>query len=110
MVPLNCGVCLLWLGLDQWLLKVSWLGELVSVFLCVELDLFSLECSEVSSCDFWLYMGLVWLWAAHLLMFRVVFLFYWRISMVCLSLELAVFWVELGFSVGMETFAWALVY
>ena len=110
MVPLNCGVCLLWLGLDQWLLKVSWLGELVSVFLCVELDLFTMECSEVSSCDFWLYMGLVWLWAAHLLMFRVVFLFYWRISMVCLSLELAVSWEELGFSVGMETFAWAFVY
>ena len=74
------------------------------VFLWVELDLFSLECSEVSSSDFWLYMVLIWLWEAHLLMFRVVFLFYWRISMVCLSLELAVSWEELGFSVGMETF------
>ena len=76
MVPLNSGVFLLWVGLDQWLLKVSWLGELVSVFLWVELDLFSLECSEVSSSDFWLYVGLVWLWAACLLMFRVVCLFY----------------------------------
>ena len=52
MVPLNCVVCLLWLGLDQWLLKVSWLGELVSVFWCVELDLFSLKCLEVSSSEF----------------------------------------------------------
>ena len=80
------------MGLDQWLLKVSWLGELVSVFLWVELDLFSLECSEVSRSDFWLYVGLVWLWAACLLMFRVVCLFYWRIRMVCLSLEVAVSW------------------
>ena len=30
--------------------------------------------------------------------------------MVCLSLELAVSWEELGFSVGMETFGWDLVY
>ena len=32
MVPLNCGVCSLWVGLDQWLVEVSWLGELASVF------------------------------------------------------------------------------
>ena len=48
--------------------------------------------------------GLAWLWTAHLLMFRVVFLFCWRISMVCLALDLVGSWVELGFSVGMETF------
>ena len=33
----------------QWLVKVSWLGKLVSVFWWVELDFISLECSEVSS-------------------------------------------------------------
>ena len=49
-------------------------------------------------------MGLVWFLAAHLLMFRVVFLFCWRISVVCLALNLFGFWVELGFSVGMENF------
>ena len=30
--------------------------------------------------------------------------------MVCLALELAGSWVELGFSVDMEIFGWALVY
>ena len=35
------------------LVKVSWLGELASVFWWVELDLFSLECKEVSSSGFW---------------------------------------------------------
>ena len=39
----HCG------GLDRWLVKVSWLGKLVSVFWWVELDFFSLECNEVSS-------------------------------------------------------------
>ena len=43
-------------------------------------------------------------------MFRVVSLFFWRIRMVCLALELAGSWVELGFSVDMENFGWALVY
>ena len=54
--------------------------------------------------------GLAWLWAAHLLMFKVVFLFCWRISMVCLALELVDSSVGLSFSVGMETFGLALVY
>ena len=49
---LYCGVCLLWVGLYGWLVKVSWLGKLVSVFWWVELDFFSLECSEVSSNEF----------------------------------------------------------
>ena len=43
------GVSSLWLGLYWWLVKVSWLGKLVSVFWWVELDFFSLECNEVSS-------------------------------------------------------------
>ena len=37
----------------QWLVKVSWLGELVSVFWWVELDLFSLECNDMSTSEFW---------------------------------------------------------
>ena len=44
-------------------------------------------------------MGLAWLWAACLLMLRAVFLLCWRISVVCLALELVGSWVELGFSV-----------
>ena len=46
---LYCGVSSLWVGLYQWLVKVSWLGKLVLVFWWVELDFFSLECNEVSS-------------------------------------------------------------
>ena len=42
-------VSLLWVGLCQWLVKVSWLGKIVSVFWWVELEFFSLECNEVSS-------------------------------------------------------------
>ena len=56
-----------------------------------------LVCLEVS-------MGLVWLWITHLFMFRVVFLFCWIISMVWLALGLVGSWVELGFSVGVDTF------
>ena len=52
MVPLNCGVYSLWVGLDQWLAKVSWLGKFVLEFWWVELDLFSLECNKVSSSEF----------------------------------------------------------
>ena len=46
---LYCGVSSLWVGLYQWLVKVSWLGKLVSLLWWVELDLFSLECNELSS-------------------------------------------------------------
>ena len=46
---LYCGVSSLWVGLYGWLMKVSWLGKLVSVFWWVGLDFFSLECNEVSS-------------------------------------------------------------
>ena len=41
-VPLYRGVSSLWVGLDGWLVKVSWLGKLVSVFWWVELYFFSL--------------------------------------------------------------------
>ena len=50
--PLYCGGSSLWVGLDEWLVKVSWLGKLVLVFRWVELDLFSLECNEVSNSEF----------------------------------------------------------
>ena len=72
----------MWMGLYQWLVKVSWLGKLVSVFWWVELYFFSLECNEVSSNV----------------------LCCWRICMVCLVLELVGPWMVLGFSVGMEAF------
>ena len=36
-------------------------------------------------------------------MLRVVLLHCWKISVVCLALELVGSWVELGISVGMET-------
>ena len=49
---LSCGVSSLWVGLYRWLVKVSWLGKLLSVFWWVELDFFSLECKEVSSNEF----------------------------------------------------------
>jgi len=52
-VPLYCGVFSQWVGLDWWLVKISWLGELVSLFWWMELDLFFLECNEVSSNEFW---------------------------------------------------------
>ena len=53
-----CGSSLLWTFLDvggvgRWLVMVSWLGKLVSIFWWVELDFFSLECNEVSSNEFW---------------------------------------------------------
>ena len=51
-VPLDCGGSSLQVGLDEWLVKVSWLGKLASVFWCVELDFFSLECNRVPSNEF----------------------------------------------------------
>ena len=52
---------------------------------------------EVSMC-------LVCLLSACVLMLRVIFLCFWRISMVYIALKLVGSWVELGFSVGMEAF------
>ena len=53
-VPFYCGDFTQWVGLDDWLVKVSWLGKLASVFWCMELDFFSLECNSVSSNEFWM--------------------------------------------------------
>ena len=53
-----CGTSLLWrfhflwIGLDEWLVKVSWLGKLALVFWWVELDLFFLEYNDMSSSEF----------------------------------------------------------
>ena len=38
---------MLWVGLYRWLVKVSWLRKLVSVFWWVELDFFSLKSPRV---------------------------------------------------------------
>ena len=46
------GCSFLWVGLDEWLVKVSWLAKLALVFWWVKVDLFTLECSEVSSSKF----------------------------------------------------------
>ena len=72
-ICLYCGGSSLWVGLDKWLLKVSWWGTLASVFWWVELDLFSLECNECPVVSFEVSVGLVWLWAACILMFRAIF-------------------------------------
>ena len=91
-----------WVGLDDWLVKVSWLGKLASVFWCMELYFFSLECNGVSSSEFWDgSVCLVWLWAACMLTLRAMFLCCWRICLVYLALELTGSWVVVGFSIGM---------
>ena len=106
MVPLNCGVCSLWVELDQCLVKASWLWEPVSVFWCMELDLISVEASAVSNSEFWVSIGLVWLWVSYPLMFRVVFLFYWRISMDSYSLLVGV-WPQWRYG---DFWGWAHIY
>ena len=58
-IPLYCGGSSQWVGLDEWLVKLSWLGKLALVFWWVKVDLFSLECNEVSSSSFELSVGLV---------------------------------------------------
>ena len=52
MIPLFCGGCSLWMGLDKWLVKVSCFRKLLLMFWWVDLELFSLECNEVSSREF----------------------------------------------------------
>ena len=51
-VLLYCGGSSLRVWLDEWLLKVSWLGKLVSVSRWAEMDFLFLECNEVSSSEF----------------------------------------------------------
>ena len=85
-----CQVFFLVWGTCVWVL-VGGVGSLLSGV--------QLKCPLVC---FGVSVGLAWLWTAHLLMFRVVFLFCWQISMVCLALDLVGSWVELGFSVDVE--------
>ena len=68
------------------------------------MDLFSLECNEVFNSEF----GGVYGFGMTLgsLYFNAqgcvnISLHCWRVSVVCLALELVGSWVELGFSVGM---------
>ena len=51
------GVSSLWVGLYQWLVKVSWLGKLVWVFWWVGLDFFSVECNSVMSYEMSVVLG-----------------------------------------------------
>ena len=60
-----------------------------------------MQCPVVS---FEVSMGLVRLLATCVLRLRIMFLSCWRISLACLALKFVCSWVELGFSVGMETF------
>ena len=68
----------------------------------MELDLFSLECNETSSSEFWgvygfgMTLGSLYFNAQGCINIS---LRCWRVSVVCLVLELVGSWVELGFSV-----------
>ena len=87
---LYCGICSLCVGLYRWLVKVSWLGKLVSVFWWVELYFFSLECNEMSSNELWdvygfgVTLGCLYLGAQGCVPCC------WRICFVCLALKLLV--------------------
>ena len=93
------------MGLSYWLVKVTWLVELASVFWWVELELFSLECNEVSSNEGFLGVyGFVVTLGSLYFNIMAIFLHCWRISIICLGLELVGSWVELGFNVGTQAF------
>ena len=104
MVLLYCGVFSQWVGLDWWLVKISWLGELVSLFWWMGLDLFFLEYNEVSSNEFWGVYGFGMALGNLSFNAQGLFLLCWRISMVCLALQLVGSWIGLYFSVDMEIF------
>ena len=96
---LYCGVSSLWVGLYGWLVKVSWLGKLVSVFggwSWVSSLWSEMKCPVMS---YEMSVGLEWLWAACILKPRAMFLCCWRICVVHLALGLVGLWVVLGFSV-----------
>ena len=81
------------MGLDGWLVNVSWLEKLVSVFWMVELDFFSLGCNEVYSNEFRCLC--VWCDFGQPVYCSGLFLCCWRISVLCLALELVGPWVVL---------------
>ena len=74
----------------------------MSVLWCVELDLFSLKCLEVSSSEFLGVYGFGMALGSPSCNVQGCVPVCWRISVVCLALELVGSWVELGFSVVME--------
>ena len=74
------------------------------MFWWVELDLFSLECNEVSSSEVWGVYGFGIAFGSLSFNAQGVFLLCCRNGVVCLALELVGSWVELGFCVGMEAF------
>ena len=77
-------------------MKVSWLGEFMSLFWRMELDLFSLEGNAVSSSAFYGVCGFGMTLDSLSLNVQGCVPFYWSISMRCLTLELAGSWVELA--------------
>ena len=77
-------------------MKVSWLGEFMSLFWRMELDLFSLEGNAVSSSAFYGVCGFGMTLDSLSLNVQGCAPFYWSISMRCLTLELAGSWVELA--------------
>ena len=66
----------------------------MSMFWCVELNLFSLECNEVSSSEFWGVYGFGLALGSLSFNVRIVFLFCLRIIMVCLALDLGGAWFQ----------------
>ena len=97
------------MGFYRWLVKVSWLGKLVSEFWGGgegggEPYFFSLECNEMSSNELWdvygfgVTLGCLYLGAQRCVPYC------WRICLVCLALKLVGPCVVLGFSAGMEEF------
>ena len=91
-------------GLDQCLVKVSWLGGFVPVLWWVELDLVSLKVSALFSSVFWSVYGLgmvLGILSANRQSCVPVLL---MIVVRHLALKLAGFWVGSGLSVEMETF------
>ena len=104
MIPLYFGGSSLWVAFDEWLVKVSYLGKLASVFWWwswISSIWSAMKCTVVS---FELSMVLVRLLTTCISVLRIMFLHCWRISLECLALNIVGSWVELGFSVGMEAF------
>ena len=99
-VPLICQGSPPCLGLDQWLVKFPSVGDLCPCSCCWwncvlspwRVVPYPVVCFGVS-------LGLLWLWAACLIMGKCVFLFCWRFCLRCLVVKIACFWVRLGLSV-----------
>ena len=109
-VPLYCGGSFLWVGwksgLSRFPVREVCVSVLVGGWSCISFLWSAMKCPVES---FEVSMGLVWLLTACSCVLRVMFLYCWRISLVCLALKLVGSWVELGFSVGMEALGWASV-